>query len=740
MEAQSQVEDIDFGKYWLVLKRHWIPAGGVFLLVLLLTAIAVALQKPVYEAQGKILFRKRDTTSALLTEGTGKIGELESLNQQNTPVDTEAEVLRSIPLIEKTIAALNLKDKDGKPLDPEKALKSLTAKAIKGTDVLLVSYKSADPKESADFVNQLIKTYLDSNILVNRTETTAAREFITQQLPRTEAELRQAEINLRNFKEQNGVVGLKAESEAIINSIAASNNQIATVQAQLSSTSAQINELYQKLRLGPDEAMSLSALRQSPGVQKALSDLQQLESQLAVQHTRYQDSSPVIIKLQEKRASLKALLENRIHQLIGDQRQIPSNIESKETEPVLTDKLIENLINNEVARMGLSNQLNSLAKSQRLYQERANALPQIEQKLQELERKVETSKSNYELLVKRFQDVQIAENQNVGNARVVAGAIVPDKPVASKKKLILLGGFIAGGLLFVMTAFVLDLADPSVKTAKELREIFGYPWLGLLPLTQKPIDDLGVYTSGFHVGSSSSLVGEAYRMLYSNLKFLSPNQPLRAIVITSSISKEGKSTVSANLALCASQLGQKVLLVDADLHHPVQHCFWNLTNAIGLSELLVNSAIVKEAIQPIQENLNVLSSGAIPLNPLAIIDSRQMANLIKEFSLNYDLVIFDTPPLTLVSDTLVLSKMVDGILLVARPGVVDVASAGGAKELLMQSKQEILGLAINGALEENETAGYFRHSKIYHKTATDSESRSNLSKRLLALNKFKGSR
>jgi uncharacterized protein involved in exopolysaccharide biosynthesis len=226
MEAQSYPEDIDFGKYWLILKRRWVPAGSVFAFVLLLTAIVVALQKPGYEASGKILFRKRDTTAALLTEGAGKVGELESLSQQNTPIDTEAEVLRSIPLIEKTITALNLRDKEGKPVEAEKALKNLTAKGIKGTDVLLVSYKSTDPKEAAAFVNQLIKAYLDSNILVNRTETTAAREFIAQQLPKTEAELRQAEIKLRNFKEQNNVVGLKAESDSVVTSIAAFNNQI----------------------------------------------------------------------------------------------------------------------------------------------------------------------------------------------------------------------------------------------------------------------------------------------------------------------------------------------------------------------------------------------------------------------------------------------------------------------------------------------------------------------------------
>ncbi|MEX0267588.1 GumC family protein [Leptolyngbyaceae cyanobacterium UHCC 1019] len=735
MEPQSYPEDIDFGKYGLILKRHWLPAGSVFLLVLLLAAIATTSQKSVYEAQGQVLFRKRDTTSALLTEGAAKVGELESLSQQNTPVDTEAEVLRSIPLVQKTITTLNLKNKDGNPLEPEKALKDLTAKGIKGTDVLLVSYKSANPKEAAAFVNQLIKTYLDSNVLVNRTETTAARKFITQQLPKTEEELQQAEIKLRNFKEKNSVVSLAVESESIVSSIATFNNQIATAQARLANVSAQITALYKQLGLSSEDAIALSSLRQSSGVQKALTELQQIESQLAIQRSRYQDSSPIVINLREKQAFLKALLKERIEQVIGSQQPIPSaSLQSGDSaQAALADKLIENFVSSEVARLGLVNELNSLSRSQGLYRQRASTLPQLEQKLQGLEREVGTAKSNYELLVKRLQEVQIAENQNLGNARVVAPATVPSQPIASKTKLILIGGFIVGGLLYIVTAFVLELTDSSIKTTKELRSVFKYPWIGLIPLTQKSFKK----GSEFHFSALPvkdaplSLVSESYRILYSNFKFLKPDQGLKTIVVTSSVSKEGKSTVSANLALCISQLGKKVLLVDADLHHPVQHHIWNLTNTSGLSDLAINSVAAKTVIKPVQENLDVLSAGTIPPNSLAIIDSSQMATLVEEFSQIYDLVIFDTPPLLFVSDVLVLGRMVDGILLIARPGVIDVASATGARDLLAQSNQEVLGLVVNGAIEGNEPISYLHQGKAYHKDRATLGNRPNLAHKVL---------
>jgi capsular exopolysaccharide synthesis family protein len=212
-------------------------------------------------------------------------------------------------------------------------------------------------------------------------------------------------------------------------------------------------------------------------------------------------------------------------------------------------------------------------------------------------------------------------------------------------------------------------------------------------------------------------------MLQSNLKFLKPDQVLKTIVVTSSVSKEGKSTVSANLALTLSQMGHKVLLVDADLHHPVQHHIWQLTNVAGLSDIIVNQVELKEAIKEVEHNLSVLPAGSIPPNPLALIDSNRMRALVQNLSAKYDFVIFDTPPLILVSDVLTLSKMTSGILLVAHPHKIDGSTAKAARELLAQSEQEVLGLVINGVVAEYEPDSYPRHVKVYHKDSSPALSR-----------------
>jgi capsular exopolysaccharide synthesis family protein len=343
----------------------------------------------------------------------------------------------------------------------------------------------------------------------------------------------------------------------------------------------------------------------------------------------------------------------------------------------------------------------------------------LQQGQRDLQRQVDAAQASYQALLKNLQEVRIAENQNVGNASVLAYASVADKPVGPKKKLLLAVGLVGGSMCYVVVAFLLDLTDPSIKTAKDVRELYGYSWLGMIPNSK---------TKGFfHRRKQDEFVpplpvrdapqavsSQAYRMLQANLKFLSPDKELKVVVVTSSVSKEGKSTVSANLAVAMAQLGHRVLLIDADLHHPMQHHIWHLANAVGLSDVIVNRSEFGIAVREVMDKLDVLPSGVIPPNPLALLDSKRMNSLVEEFSQTYDFVILDTPPLILAADALSLSKMTDGVLLVARPGILDRVSATAAKEFLVQSGQKVLGLVINGVRVGNEPDSYFHHAKSYY--------------------------
>jgi uncharacterized protein involved in exopolysaccharide biosynthesis len=488
MGSTEHTEYIDLQQYWFILKRRWLPASGVLGFVFLLTALATFLQKPVYQGQGELLFKKADSTSTLT--GLGKeIGELDSIQQSN-PLETEAEIVRSVAISQKVMAALNLKDKKGLPLKRKDFLKRLEVKSIKGTDVLLLSYKSNVPQEAAAVVNQLMNFYLENNVSTNRAEATAARKFIEEQLPMTKATVRQAEAALRSFKEKNSVVDLQEEARSAVTVMADLESKIAKAQVDLTNANARSIALRNQLGMNSQQAAAISSLSQSRGVQKVLEDLQAVEGQLEVERSRFQEDAPVIVNLKSKEAFLKDLLQKRIQQVLGDQQQpADGNLQIGE----LQQKLTSEFVNSEVERFVLTSQLAALANVGSYYKQRANLMPQLQQSQRDLEREVEAAQATYETLLKKLQEVRITEQQNVGNARIIQAALVPEKPVTPRKSLNFGLGGVVGVLLAIVTALVLDARDTSIKTVRQVRELLGYTLLGIVPNFEK-IDKVGSRT------------------------------------------------------------------------------------------------------------------------------------------------------------------------------------------------------------------------------------------------------
>ncbi len=174
-----------------------------------------------------------------------------------------------------------------------------------------------------------------------------------------------------------------------------------------------------------------------------------------------------------------------------------------------------------------------------------------------------------------------------------------------------------------------------MKTVKEAKEVLRYSVLGIIPTQGKNGKD-PFSTPGLDRAIPKIIgrdipyfpIGNAYQILQVNLKFLCSDKPLKSIVITSSVAKEGKSDVSANLAVTMAQAGRRVLLVDADMRHPIQHHIWGLTNAMGLSNVIIGQASLDTVVQEVMPNLEVLTSGILPPNPVAMLDSQRMATLI----------------------------------------------------------------------------------------------------------------
>jgi polysaccharide biosynthesis transport protein len=712
MEPIPSFEEIDFQKHLQVLKRRWIPALSVFAVVVSAVSLVAFSLKPSYKAEGSLLIRNRSSSLIGLGDGMGK---LEALAIPSNPLQTQAKIVTSEPLIQETISTLNLRDNKGKPLKIQEFARRLKVETIKETDILLVAYKDNNPQIAAAIVNKVIDIYIRNNIQANRAEAVSARKFILDQLPRTEMTVRQSESALRQFKELNQVVVLEQEANAAVKSISTLEDDITKAQAQLSDVNAQRQKLRQQAKVDTEKAVTLGELSQVGGTQDVLKQLQEAENQLTVERTRYLPGHPAILNLEDKVIALQNLLQQRTQEVNGSPKIAVKNLQQNLQLGKLRQDLVAELLKAEKESIGLQQRIAKLTDVRTSYKQRAQLLPKLEQTQRELERKLKASQNTYETLLTRLQEINVAENQNVGNARIVSSALVPENPDGPQKPMILGGGILVGLLLGTIAAFSLDLIDNSVKTVKEARDLYQYTLLGLIPSWRGSSRKISISGTKATEASIPKIImrdiprfplGDAYQMLQANLKFIRTDKRLKTIAITSSVCKEGKSEVSANLAVIMAQMGNKVLLVDADMRHPTQHHIWEMTNTIGLSNVIVDQVSLNAAIHEVMPNLYVLSAGVVPPNPVALLDSQRMANLINKFAEEYDYVIFDTPPLVGIADAAVLGKLTDGVLLVVRPEVVDSASAKAAKEFLTQSAQDVLGMVINAVNIKHEPNNY----------------------------------
>ncbi|MBD2567384.1 GumC family protein [Anabaena lutea] len=717
MESREDI-DLDLSRYLLMIKRQRLPAISIFITTVALSFFATTLLKPSYEAEGKLLFKLPSFQvlgANLLPSSGGETGDLKPLVSSQNPINTEMEVISSPAVLQNTINQLKLKNQTGEPIEVEDLAASLTLKIVGGTDVLKISYASRDPKETAAVVNTVMKQYLENDILTNRAEAEKTYKFMALQLPTTQAAVNRAEVALRKFKQQNNIVDLPEETKSAVGIISNLENEINTVQAQLEDLNAQSNMLRQKIALNSQKAIAVSSLSNSPAVQGILAQLQDIERQLANERSRYFDDNPIIVSLEAKKANLNNLLKTQIAQTTGSSTPVPERLLQIGE---LRQKLIQDFLQAEVQHIGLSKRLASLYASRSAYQRRVKGIPMLVQNQRDLEQKVEVAQSTYETILKKVQELQVAQNKNTANARIISLAKVPEKPAGGKKPLVLALGVMFGLFLSTGFIFLIEMQDTSLKTLQETKDIFGYTLLGILPLLSKKslfrqnADSITPEIAA--KDAPQSLTSEMYRVTQANLRLLSSDKVIKSIVVTSSISKEGKSTVAANLATVISQLGRKVLLIDADLRVPTQHHFWQISNSPGLSEVLVAQAEYSDSIFRVMDNLDVLPAGVRPPNPLALLDSKRMAALIEEFSSAYDFVIIDTPPLLVGADALTVSQMTDGILLVARPGVIDYNNAHTAKEMLKRSNYNVLGLLVNGIIEKNEPNNYFYSPEEYY--------------------------
>jgi tyrosine-protein kinase Etk/Wzc len=282
-------------------------------------------------------------------------------------------------------------------------------------------------------------------------------------------------------------------------------------------------------------------------------------------------------------------------------------------------------------------------------------------------------------------------------------------------------GVLIGIGLGIGLVFLLEYFDNTVKTSEEL-ESMGFNLLSSIPQIQMdkyeqrledkleklgPIEGKKIEARLITHLDPKSPVAEAYRTLRTNLQFSKVDRQLKTILITSSGPKEGKSTTAANLSIAMAQVGNKVILVDADLRRPVIHSIFGMNKEDGVTNFLMNSDNFENFIKPtFHENLFILTSGTLPPNPSELLASQKMENLLSKLNDKYDTVILDSPPVIAVTDAAVLSTKVDGTILVVSSGQTNKEALTKAYSLLTSVNTKLLGVLLNGVDVEGLYGSY----------------------------------
>lgn len=341
--------------------------------------------------------------------------------------------------------------------------------------------------------------------------------------------------------------------------------------------------------------------------------------------------------------------------------------------------------------------------------------PEVEVEIGVLQGRLLAARQTYSLLL----------GYSSGSATNLLTAVDPATPIAepSSPRILLNTGLAAavGLLLALGLAFLLDHLDDTVKSPDDVSELAAVPTLGVISQMRFDKKSGNKHTLAT-VTAPRSPVAEAFRGLRTNLEFASVDEPLRSLLVSSALPGEGKSTISANLAVAFAQGGRRVTLVDADMRRPSIHRLFELPNSYGLTTLLRtdNSSISSVAHETEEPNLRVITTGPLPPNPAELLGSHRMRELLQRLGAEADLVVVDSPPLHAVTDAAVLAAEVDGTLLVVHAGRTRRAAARQAKEALDRVGGHVLGVVLNRLTERSSAGYYYRYYGDYYGTPSSS--------------------
>ena len=524
-------------------------------------------------------------------------------------------------------------------IDPVAILQSkISVQPQKNSNIVRISVEDKNPEKAAFLANAVASSYIEFNLEKKYFETKDAARWLMDQSVSLKQNLENSEMTLFEFKQSNNVLAttFEAKQELLSGRIIKLTNTLTDQEIRRNALSAKIEE-YANVNIDNPEDMLFKELNKETNIFDKLK-LKYLEtiSKIDELEQLYGEKHPKVVALLADKENIQTSFKNEVSGVINSY-----NLELK-------------MLDNEMKK-----NRKMLADTQK----EAIDLNKLDINYSKLRRDVETNKKLYDIVLERSKEADLSALLKNNNIRMIDRALITKVPVKPKKQIILLAGFAIALVLSSLAVFLVEFFDTKFKNFKDVETISQKPLLGIIPRFQQP-DGVNFKEIAFEDRSGKSLAVEAFRSLRTNLKLSNPDSKLKVMLVTSSIPHEGKTVVSSNLAVSYSVAGKKVLLIDADMRKPRVHKVWGLKNEQGLSTLIVGEHSLDDVLNKnVYEGLDIITAGMIPPNPAELLESTRFADILKEFSEKYDVVIIDTPPLSPVSDAATIAPLTDGIIL-----------------------------------------------------------------------------
>jgi capsular exopolysaccharide synthesis family protein len=711
-------ESINISEYlWLLYHNKWIVLG--FLIVSIVTSIWITSRvRPLYRSSATFIFDVSSNMNQTLNISNVfwfemdpmRNNQIQIIHSRSMAESVADSILRS-PNMDSLLTILYC------DLEiPETNLRgsligmvrgSISVSSMKDTDFFVLSSVGYSPVAAATMANLVVQTYYRKNLADARGENTLVKEFLAEQLEFIANELAESEDSLTLFKEEHGIFSMSTETSQIVRNLSAFETAAATSRTEQGALQAQREYYSDQLEIGrADFADDITSLNTAfiAQLENDIATLESSRASLMARGASVDDEYIVDIdgQILARRDALTQALgeaaysnypENPAQSLQGIVSELV-NVESKLRAERIREAVLSGIIIN--------------------LEDSISVLPEMELRLARLERNWNVSENIYLMLRTKYEEVRIAEAGQVGNVTIIDTALPGGMIKPNRKRNLILGIFagLAAGIGFI---FLKEQLDSSIKNPEDIEKL-NIPVIGVIPKVMRSDVSLKGGKQGLiMVTAPRQAASEAYRDLRTSLRFSALEEGIHSVLITSSGPREGKSTTAGNLAIAIAQAGSKILIVDTDLRRPVMHKIFDVPQEPGFSEVIAGITSLEDAVQETgTENLHVLTCGHTPHNPSELLGSRRFRNFHAMLKDSYDMVIFDSPPVAVVTDPVLLSTEVDATLMVVGVKKIDRKVLKSAWEKVRRGSGYCVGAVLNEFDPMNTYTSYNYYTYKYH--------------------------